>query len=543
MLSYVNQKILIIDNFPEFRLSLKRLVQNLGAKDIDVAVDGKAGISMCRNKSYDIILSDYNLGEGIDGQQVLEELLWRDLLKPTTVFVMVTAENTTQMVMAAIEYTPDSYLTKPFTEDELKTRLDKLLHKKISLEKINRAIVTRNYPKALKLADAMIAAKSKYSLACMRIKADLYLKMSDLASAKEIYERVISRRPVAWALTGLGKLLFAKQDFAEAEAQFKQLLSMLPDFPEALEWLAKIEVANDQPEAAQKHLERALAVSPKVSQRQLLLGDLAHRNGDLEVAKRAYRTAIKSSQYSIHHSPESYLKLVSILTEELSSSGGIKNKRILAEAISQLENLEQAFKTDQEVKLRVSISRHALYHKIGRDEAKHKHLDIAKSLFSELNDTVSGQATTDMAGAYYREGDVETCQALLTQVLEKYGDDSDIMASVELIIDDKEAFHRAVEASKTNSAGIKAHAENKLDEAIMHFRQALEVAPENISYNMNLIQALIKVCEQQPSSLESIVTEMKGCFENIKGIHPNDYRYVRLQQLQRMVNDLQIGLD
>ena len=129
MLSYANQKVLIVDDFPEFRMSLKNIMQQLGATDIDIAPDGKTAVNSCRKKSYDIILSDYSLGEGKDGQQVLEELIISDLLKPTTVFIMVTAENTTEMVMAAIEHTPDSYLTKPFTEDDLKTRLDlSLIH-------------------------------------------------------------------------------------------------------------------------------------------------------------------------------------------------------------------------------------------------------------------------------------------------------------------------------------------------------------------------------------------------------------------------------
>ena len=161
---YRHQKMLIIDDFAEFRISLKGMVQQLGVLEIDMAASGEIALEKCQMVRYDIILSDYNLGEGKDGQQVLEELIHRDLLKPTTVYVMITAENTTEMVMGALEHTPDSYLTKPFTKALLKSRLDKLLAKKIALAKVNKAITAKDYGKAIKQCDLLITAGSKYSM-------------------------------------------------------------------------------------------------------------------------------------------------------------------------------------------------------------------------------------------------------------------------------------------------------------------------------------------------------------------------------------------
>ena len=71
---------------------------------------------MCSYKSYDIVLCDYNLGAGQDGQQLLEELRYRHKLKNTSLFVMITAESSRDMVLGALEYLPDDYLTKPITQ-------------------------------------------------------------------------------------------------------------------------------------------------------------------------------------------------------------------------------------------------------------------------------------------------------------------------------------------------------------------------------------------------------------------------------------------
>jgi len=540
MLDYSKQKVLIIDDFSEFRVSLKGVVQQLGANDIDLAPSGEVAIKMCSKAAYDIILSDYNLGDGKDGQQLLEELATRDYLKPTSVYIMVTAENTTEMVMAALEHTPDSYLTKPFTKALLKSRLDKLLTKKLALEQVNRAIITKNYPKALRLADQMVAAGSKYAMACMRIKSDLYLKMADLSQAKKIYDLVLSKRPIPWALLGMGKLLFAQEKYQESIKQFNAVLQQLPNYPEALDWIARIQVITGKPGDAQKTLQLALSITPKVSQRQARLGDLARLNKDYDIAKRAYRGAIKHGKDSCYKNPDSYINLVSVLTEEITSGGGIKNKRLSSEALTYLKDLENEFPNDKEIKLRANLSRHAIYHKLGRDAETSKYMQLSKTMFTELSESASGLASTDMAGAYLREEDYDSCQTILTKVMEQYGDDVDIMNSIEMIIDDKEAFAKAVEASKVNSKGIQAVTNNKLDEAVGFFKQSLAVSPDNVSFNMNLVQVLLKKCEQSEDKLASL-EEAEKILTSLNRLNAKDYRYIRLQQLQRMANDIKIG--
>jgi DNA-binding response OmpR family regulator len=83
---------------------------------------------------YDIILCDYNLGQGKDGQQVLEEARFREFMSPSTIFVMITAENTMDMFMGVLEYSPDDYLIKPFTKEALGKKLRDLIRKKENLK-------------------------------------------------------------------------------------------------------------------------------------------------------------------------------------------------------------------------------------------------------------------------------------------------------------------------------------------------------------------------------------------------------------------------
>ena len=103
VIDYKHKKILIIDDFSSFRRLMVRMLESLGAKDIDDAYSGDVAIRKMEGKAYDIVLCDYNLGhDKKDGQQILEEAKHRGLIRYSSIFVMLTAENTMPMVMGAV---------------------------------------------------------------------------------------------------------------------------------------------------------------------------------------------------------------------------------------------------------------------------------------------------------------------------------------------------------------------------------------------------------------------------------------------------------
>jgi DNA-binding response OmpR family regulator len=79
---------------------------------------------------FDIILSDYLLEDGRDGQQLLEELRQQHLVPLSTVFMMITSERAYHNVVSVAELAPDDYLIKPFTADDLHGRLVRALYRK-----------------------------------------------------------------------------------------------------------------------------------------------------------------------------------------------------------------------------------------------------------------------------------------------------------------------------------------------------------------------------------------------------------------------------
>ncbi|MBB1127344.1 response regulator, partial [Thiospirillum jenense] len=107
-----NDVVLIVDDFQNMRSTLRQMLLSLEYHDITPVATGEEALIKLRNRHYDIVLCDYNLGDGIDGQQVLDQARTEGTVDLSTVFIMVTAENTNEMVMGALESTPDAYLSK-----------------------------------------------------------------------------------------------------------------------------------------------------------------------------------------------------------------------------------------------------------------------------------------------------------------------------------------------------------------------------------------------------------------------------------------------
>ena len=68
------------------------MVESFGANTIDVCIDADSAIERYSEQYHDVLLVDYNLGDGLTGLQLLEELNHRKLLKAGTSFVLITGE-------------------------------------------------------------------------------------------------------------------------------------------------------------------------------------------------------------------------------------------------------------------------------------------------------------------------------------------------------------------------------------------------------------------------------------------------------------------
>ena len=191
MVQWLQRKALVIDDIGQMRTNLIAILGSIGITRADSAVNGDDALRKISSEFYDLILCDYNLGRGRNGQQVLEEARENELLPYSTVFMMVTAETGSPMVSSAAEYSPDEYLVKPFTGEALRLRLERQFDRKGQFIAIDQAIANDQWQLALKRVDEIILRKDKKSwLDAQRLKAELLIRLADYATAATIYNEV-----------------------------------------------------------------------------------------------------------------------------------------------------------------------------------------------------------------------------------------------------------------------------------------------------------------------------------------------------------------
>ena len=266
---YSAKKCLVIDDFPEMRGFIRQAVMVFGADSVDTAASGDEALKQCERNDYDIIFADYNLGDASkNGQQILEELRYKNALKNTSLYIMITAEATRDMVFSALEYQPDGYITKPFTQNALRSRLDRIMLEKESIREINQAIDNEQYGKGIQLCIKQLDGGSKYKSLLNRKLAGLYVSTQRYSDACVLYKQVIAERPIEWATIGLGKVMLLQGELDSAEAIFRKLIADNCNCMEVYDCLAEILQLREKNQEALSVVEHALDISPLTILRQ-----------------------------------------------------------------------------------------------------------------------------------------------------------------------------------------------------------------------------------------------------------------------------------
>ncbi len=121
----MNMSVLIVDDYKTMLRIIRNLLKQLGFNNVDEAADGSAALQKLRDKSYGLVISDWNM-EPMSGLQLLKEVRADVQLKEGP-FIMITAESKSENVIAAKEAGVSNYIVKPFNAATLKTKLTSVI--------------------------------------------------------------------------------------------------------------------------------------------------------------------------------------------------------------------------------------------------------------------------------------------------------------------------------------------------------------------------------------------------------------------------------
>jgi DNA-binding NarL/FixJ family response regulator/Flp pilus assembly protein TadD len=307
---------LIIEPHAGMRATIHNMLTLCGLEKIDHAAGSGNAIKHLGLKTFDLILCEYDLEGGQDGQQLLEDLRHHKLISLSTMFFMVTAEGNYSKVVSAAELAPTDYILKPFTADRLLERIGRALEKRNVFMPVYQFMEVGNQRDAIAACIEGVRAHPRHAVDFMRLRAELHMFLGEPAEAEPIYQQLIEAKAIAWARLGLAKTLFMRERFAEATDILVELVDSNKKFVDAYDWLAKTQAAAGELAKSQTTLVDAVAVSPHAVRRLRKLGETALETGDTEVAEKILKQVVSKAKYSEFRDPEDHVKLVQTLVKK-----------------------------------------------------------------------------------------------------------------------------------------------------------------------------------------------------------------------------------
>ena len=528
MLSYHQKRFLIVDDFSDFRSSVRSMLRELGIKDVDTADTGEQALRMCSQKAYDFILQDFHLGDGKkNGQQVLEDLMVEKLISHESVFVMVTAETSQAMVLSALEHEPDAYLTKPFNRSGLAQRLERLVQRKTLLRPILQALDRGKPLEVLNACIALCKQDIRYSPLCLRYRADALRDLNQNEALERLYDSIIADRPLPWAFAGLGKLLFKRGQITQAKGVYEKALKVFPMMPALYDGMADVLVAEGNTQGAQRVLEDAIRLSPLAVRRQAQLGKLAMVNEDFETASKAYRQAVAQGAQSRFKDAESNLGLAHALISKGSDKG--LDTRTRLEINTTLSAVAKDNPSDPGLQIRARLMK-ATSLLLNDAETAEKLTEQAMQRLDGMEQFMSAEAALLVAKQLQMLGQPDAGASMLKNCAEIYGDDPTVMKGIAKLTDDPAILNSGNLAADLNRQGVRVYKTGNLVEARAVFRKALGLQPKNISIALNMAQSLLHGTDTSVPSPELV--ECQTCLKMVGLMPDSDPRFPRYQKLK-----------
>ncbi len=307
---------LIIEPHQGMRTSIHNMLNLCGLTKVEHANGSNQAIKHLMLKSFDLILCEYDLDGGQDGQQLLEDLRHHKIIPLSTMFFMVTAEGNYGKVISAAELTPTDYILKPFTADRLLERIARALEKRNAFMPVYQFMDAGNQRDGIAACIEGVRLFPRYAIDFLRLRAELHMLLGEAAEAEPIYQQLFDAKQIGWASLGVAKTLFMRERYAEAQAILETLVENNKKFVDAYDWLARTLAAMGDLPASQAVLTEAVAVSPHAVRRLRKLGEVALETGDTDMAEKVLKQVVSKAKYSEFRDPEDHVKLVQTLVRK-----------------------------------------------------------------------------------------------------------------------------------------------------------------------------------------------------------------------------------
>lgn len=119
--------VLIVDDSSPMRAVMRKavVISGFDIGECYEASNGREALEVLENQWVDLVITDYNMPE-MNGMELIASMKKEELLSAVPV-VVVSTEGSRQMIDAFLEKGAVGYIQKPFTPEEIRKELNKIL--------------------------------------------------------------------------------------------------------------------------------------------------------------------------------------------------------------------------------------------------------------------------------------------------------------------------------------------------------------------------------------------------------------------------------
>ncbi|XOV78304.1 MAG: response regulator [Aestuariibacter sp.] len=498
---FSSKSVLIVDDQKPFLLMLKGIIKGMGTHHITTVQSAESGLTACRKEKFDFIIADLHLGTTRkNGYQFLEELRVRKIIKPETVFIMVSGESHRPMVLGSIERSPDDYIIKPFSQAQLINRLQKSYLKRQAFKAVYQEIHHDNYKSAIQACLELKKENSKYRNSCSYLLAEMYWCTEDFEPAQQMLQVIVNEKPVHWAMAALARTEFYLNNHDVAIELAKKVVAGRLLMLEGYDILAHAFLAKGELEEALHSIKKSLDLSPFSMERQYVGATIGRKSNHFDFARTCCKELFEQSKRSVYRDLSHMCNYVRSILDaaEHAEEKQIRN-RFQQEAMLTLQRL----RNDELVVRSNDDFDYDIYENI--ITARVNVLD-GKNLEAKRTLTRSQIAIDDKFEEYpivFAPDSIKVMSDLgefdeARELAQKIQDsDYDVDPNVQYVLDSLEstAQEQLSQFDHYFSEGQRCFSGGKYQAAYEAYEKALELSPVNVATGISILQCITRLME------------------------------------------------
>jgi DNA-binding response OmpR family regulator len=523
-------QVLVIASNAKLRMQLRNMLSSFGFSAVHFAISAHTALRHLNTRHYELILCDYALGDGQDGQHLLEDLRQHEIIANDTLFVMITSERNYECVIGAAELLPDDYILTPLAPGTLHERLARLVDKREVFLPARQLAAIGDWLGAIDYCLEAEVEHPQYIIDFHRLEAGYHIAAGQLAEAETIYRQIVASQHIPWAQLGLARCLAFKKDYAPADALLSELIAENSHFMAAYDLLARVRAENGRGEDACEVLQTAIERSPYRLGRHRRLGELAMEAGKAATAEKALSEVVRQSADSRFRDPEIHVRLAQAQIAQDKTD----------DARATIKDLECRLGEQPNTALCTALANAMLHAHEGETEKARDNLNAAANLAS-AGGALSPGLSRELVKACFDQRLERTGSEVATNILRATADEQTVGALREMLrMRGLEPLSQEIEKNvqKEVRALIKAGAEKArtgdYDGAVEAMIDAVRQMPGHPVVLFNAALALLRRIEHLGWN-GALAREARALIERARNIDPASGRLATLAEYMHVL--------